>query len=476
VSERAIYERAGMLALEPRAFLDLFLVSPQPVENRVLGDVEVVDIRGPLDTRTGGVFDSYEAITARVRIAAEGKSKAIVLRIDSPGGEAAGVVEAARTMRAAAAAAGKPLFAFVDGKACSAAYGLACAAQRIVIGYTAIVGSIGIINTRRDMSGADAAQGQHFTVVASGNRKKDGHPHVAATPEEIAATKAQVDSLAEVFVALVGELRGLDPARVKDTEAGTYHGQAAIHAGLADQVGSFDEALAAVVAERKETPMAAKTLGSTPRAGDYEDGRAALERAAKGEGKQAAGAKRALAALDAEPDDDDKKDDDAKKAEGGDDDKKDDDKKDDDAKKAEGGDDDKKDDDKKDEKAEASSSLETRLAKLETRYEAADRSALLATRPDIPESLSKALASKPLAIVREILDATPRQAAPKHAAAASTIGTRGATQGAPAPSAEANEMDLRMGLIDEQLSTRRVGNVQQFGVFPKAATAAGGAK
>ena len=381
---------------------------------------------------------------------------------DSPGGEAGGVMEAARGLRAAAAAAGKPLWAYVDGCACSAAYALACAADRIVVGHTSRVGSIGIINTRVDLTAGDAASGVRYAVVASGARKSDGHPHVAVSDAEIKAMQVHVDALADVFFRLVAELRGLTPEAVKSTEAGVFHGAAAQAEGLVDETNSFDSMLAAL-ASKGASPMPATLL----------DTRAALDELAKGEGDDALAAQRAIAAID-----------------GGKEKDKDEETEDDEA-----------DDDKADDKAEkvAASSSSGRvsaslagelaasvnaqgkmLAQLMADREGEQRATLLATRPDLEPGLAKLLASKPVAEVRDLLEAMPKPALPKLAAAAAVTGTRGEQQGAPAPSAQAHELDLRMGLVTPRMGVERVGNVMRFGVLltpaPSEAAKDGGSK
>lgn len=436
------YERSGVLAIEPQAFLGLFFASPEPPVNTRLGDVEIVDIRGPLDQHDDRWCDSYEAISRRVRLACEGDAKAIVLRIDSPGGEAAGCFEAARSLRSMAAAVGKPLYAYVDGKALSAAYALACAASRIVVSDTATIGSIGVISTRSDYTEQDAARGVRFAVVANGKRKTDGHPHVPISEDELKATQAIVDSIAGVFHGLVAELRGTTPAAVAALEAGVFHGQAAVSAGLVDEVLSFD-ALLASIAGGGNTNMTTK----------YEEARKALEEAAKGEGDEAKKAKRALAAMD-----DDKSDDDDKaKSESDKDDEK-----------AESEGDDKDDDDDKEESKKAASATGSvgastaadlaaalsaqskRLAKLEAQREGEERKALFASRPDLDPALVKVLETKPLAEVKAIVDAIPKPKVPKPAAASTVTGTRGEGQGegtaARLPPEEKARLDAMMGL------------------------------
>ena len=469
------YKRSGILAVHPQAFFELFML-PETRENEERDGVTIVDICGPLTQHAEGWFDSFEAIRQRVQSACESAATAIVLRIDSPGGDAAGCFDTARAIRAMCDAAGKPLWAHVDGKACSAGYALAAAAGRICLGDTGIVGSIGVVSAREDVSAMNAARGIRVALIASGVRKADGNPDVPLTEAEFTATQELVDSMAGVFFELVADMRGISVAAVEALQAGVFHGVAAIKARLADEVQSFDEMLAAIAS------------GGMSMSSPYEKAKAALEEAAAGDDANAAAAKRALAAMDEpkdEPEGDEPKDD-----------KKDDDEK------AEGADDAPKPGDDDDKKAAASSAtgkaaastadialqaltevnqLKAQLAREKLKTE---RDALLATRPDLPADLLPVLRAADLATVRNYLKSMPKASAgkpvAKPAATATVTGTRGAGQGGPdasPPATAVNEMDRAMGLTTSALACRREGNALKFGVFETAHSApAGGVK
>ena len=210
--------------------------------------VALVDVSGPLSQRAWSCWmwegDGYDAIRLRMsRALADPNVQSIVLRIDSPGGEVAGLNEAVRAMRAEASAAGKPVVVYVDELAASAAYALATVGDEIVTPESGCLGSIGVILavTKRDR--ANEAAGLSTFVITSGARKADGHPFVAATDEEIAAFQAEVDALAQMFGALVAERRGGDAARWLGLEAACFYGHEAVSKGLADRVGGFEMAV-----------------------------------------------------------------------------------------------------------------------------------------------------------------------------------------------------------------------------------------
>jgi ClpP class serine protease len=95
-----------------------------------------------LDSRSG--LTSYEGIAAQLRAAGQDPEvRSVLLDISSPGGEAAGMAGLADLIRSVRQT--RPVTAFVNDMAASAAYGIASAANEIVISPTSIVGSIGVV-------------------------------------------------------------------------------------------------------------------------------------------------------------------------------------------------------------------------------------------------------------------------------------------------------------------------------------------
>jgi hypothetical protein len=88
--------------------------------------------------------------------------------------------------------------------------------------------------------------GRKYTAVYAGARKNDFSTHQPLSDDARANLQGEIDRLYDMFVASVARNRGLKPALIRNTDAGLYWGEKAVSAGLADQVGCFDEALAAV--------------------------------------------------------------------------------------------------------------------------------------------------------------------------------------------------------------------------------------
>lgn len=211
------------------------------------GKVAVIPIHGTLVRRTSGIeaesgLASYTGIAAQLDAAlASPEIAAILLDIDSPGGESGGVFDLADRIRAASEV--KPVWAVANDMAFSAAYALASAATRVFVARTGGVGSIGVIAMHVDQSVKDAQDGVRYTAVFAGERKNDLNPHEPISNEAHAVLKAEVVRIYDLFVETVARHRGLDADAVRATEAGLFFGPDAVATGLADAVGSLEDAL-----------------------------------------------------------------------------------------------------------------------------------------------------------------------------------------------------------------------------------------
>ena len=220
--------------------------APRPNMQGAVG-IAVIPIHGTLVKRTLGLeaasgLTSYQDIGVMLDAAlADPSVTGILLDVDSPGGEASGSFELARRVREAAAV--KPVWAVANDMAFSAAYALASAAARLFVARTGGVGSIGVIAMHVDQSVKDAHDGVRYTAVFAGERKNDLNPHEPISNEAHAVLKAEVDRIYDLFVETVARHRGLDADAVRATEAGLFFGPDAVATGLADAVGSLDDAL-----------------------------------------------------------------------------------------------------------------------------------------------------------------------------------------------------------------------------------------
>lgn len=210
--------------------------------------IAIISVIGTLVRRTVGLeaqsgLTSYTTIGQQLaEAAADPNIKAILLDIDSPGGEAGGAFDLADQIYTARKA--KPIWAVANEEAFSAAYAIAAAASKIYVSRTGGVGSIGVIAVHLDQSQAEADAGLKYTAIYAGAHKNDLSPHEPLSDPARAALQTEVDRVYELFVSTVMRTRGLTQEAIKSTEAGLFFGADAVSTGLADKLGTFDDAYA----------------------------------------------------------------------------------------------------------------------------------------------------------------------------------------------------------------------------------------
>ena len=250
---------ARPLALAPRAVEALLGETPTPQSagpgwQMSEGSIGHLPILGPLVQRGDwltGLFGiaSYDDIAAAAEAAfTDPGTRAVLMEIDSPGGEVAGLFDFVDRLAALKAVTGKPLWAIAREQALSASYAIASVADRLLVTQTGEVGSIGVIAVHVDQSAHDQAEGRQYTLIHAGAKKVDGNPHVPLSPEALADIQADVDDLYARLVARVARARGVNPEAIASTEAAIYRGQHAVAAGLADGIATLDGAHADLLA------------------------------------------------------------------------------------------------------------------------------------------------------------------------------------------------------------------------------------
>lgn len=239
---------AAAQAAALRAHRDAGLAAPQGYTVTVAG-IAVVPIVGPLVTRGDWLSmllgaASYGEITDAIANAtADPAARAVLLEVDSPGGEIGGLFDLVDQIAALRDAADKPLWAVANESAMSAAFAIASVADRLYVTRTAEIGSVGIVAIHVDESVADAMAGLNWTLIHAGARKIDGNPHEPLSGSARVDIQADVDGLHAEFVALVARNRGLAADVVRATEAAIYRGQRAVDVGFADKLGTLGRAL-----------------------------------------------------------------------------------------------------------------------------------------------------------------------------------------------------------------------------------------
>jgi signal peptide peptidase SppA len=231
--------------------------------------VGIITITGSLVNRGAWVgassgLTSYEGIGHQLKSAAADPAvRSVILDLHSPGGEAVGALETAALVRDLAAV--KRTVAIVNGMAASAAYAIASGASEIVTTETGVSGSIGVVLLHADFSRQLDREGITPTLIHAGAHKVDGNPFEPLSADVREDLQAEVNAFYDAFLATVAKGRGnrLTAAAARGTEARTFIGKAAVEAGTADRVGSFEMVLAEL--SRATTPKGGRSTSQDRR-------------------------------------------------------------------------------------------------------------------------------------------------------------------------------------------------------------------
>ncbi len=175
--------------------------------------------------------------------------KAVVLRINSPGGGVTASDMMYSEVLAFKKRTQRPVVAVLMDVAASGGYYLACSADEIVAQPTTVTGSIGVIMQTVSFAGTMSKLGISADAITSGKMKDAGSPLRTMRPEEREVFQKLVSQFYDRFVAVVaaGRSKKLTEAKVRELADGrVYSAEQALEMGFIDAIGSPKEALAAV--------------------------------------------------------------------------------------------------------------------------------------------------------------------------------------------------------------------------------------
>jgi len=171
--------------------------------------------------------------------------KAVVLRVNSPGGVVAPTQEIFAAIQRARKA-GKPVVATLGAVAASGGYYVAAAADRIYANPGTLTGSIGVVMQMANLEGLLKKVGVEYVVVKAGAYKDTGNFARTMSPEERKMLQALLDDVYSQFVDAVAEGRGLERVDVLAfAEGRIYTGQQALALKMVDEMGGFEDAVEA---------------------------------------------------------------------------------------------------------------------------------------------------------------------------------------------------------------------------------------
>jgi signal peptide peptidase SppA len=203
--------------------------------------IPVVRVHGVLGKHLSGMAISCGGADYDDRVRAIGEaaraatSQAVVVHFHSPGGMAQGCAEAFDAIRRIRAETGKPIYAFVDGNCCSAAYYMAGACDAIYATRSAQLGCIGAMHTLTVATEANAKAGIVRRTFKTATMKDLGNPYRERTPEEDAVIQARIDYLGGIFRTDMAASRPQIAAEVFETGL-SYFAPDALRLGLVDEI------------------------------------------------------------------------------------------------------------------------------------------------------------------------------------------------------------------------------------------------
>ena len=193
----------------------------------------------------GIILDGDQAVRELREHADNPAIKAVVVRVNSPGGVVGPTQEIVSGMERVRKA-GKPVVASFGAVAASGGYYIGTAADRIFANPGTLTGSIGVIMQMANVEGLLKKAGVEYVVIKAGAYKDVGNFSRAMTPEERRILQALLDEVDAPFVAAVVKGRGLDEGTVRTFADGRiYSGQQAHALKMVDELGGFEDAVEA---------------------------------------------------------------------------------------------------------------------------------------------------------------------------------------------------------------------------------------
>jgi protease IV len=188
------------------------------------------------------IIDAKDYIDQIKTFAKNDAVKAIVVRIDSPGGAVAPSQEIFQEIRKAAAV--KPVIASMGTIATSGGYYIAAAATGIMANPGTITGSIGVILGYTNFEKLFEKIGLYPVVIKSGQYKDIASPVRQMTPEEKALLQNFSDGVHNQFIEHVAEGRGMAVDEIRQIADGRiFTGEKALALGLVDRLGNLEDAI-----------------------------------------------------------------------------------------------------------------------------------------------------------------------------------------------------------------------------------------
>lgn len=217
-----------------------------PLENTrtvtTRGKTAVIPVIGSI-IRYGNMFSRVSGATSLDILSLDFQSAldnpeidTILLQLDTPGGQAAGISEFADRIKAS----NKKVIAYIDSQCASAGYWIASACDEIIANKMAMIGSLGVVFAMQDTSEADAKNGiKNIEIVSNVSPKK--RPDITSKEGQSQIQK-WADSLGSLFIEAVADFRGVSVETVlaKFGQGDMFLAEEALNVGMIDRLGDFE--------------------------------------------------------------------------------------------------------------------------------------------------------------------------------------------------------------------------------------------
>jgi Periplasmic serine proteases (ClpP class) len=216
---------------------------------RMIGSIAVLPLFGTLVPRANLFTETSGATSAELfgkrfdQLMDDASVGAIVIDVDSPGGQVTGIEELSKKIFDARGR--KPVVAVANHLAASAAYWIATSADELVISPSGEVGSIGVFAVHEDESERNTKDGVKVTMISEGKYKTEGNPYEPLSEEARASMQERVSEVYDTFVKAVARNRGVKASDVREGygEGRGITAKKAVQMGMADRVATLDETI-----------------------------------------------------------------------------------------------------------------------------------------------------------------------------------------------------------------------------------------
>ena len=224
--------------------------------------IAVINVRGVIVSEDDSIGSSHVSVSrlvcARIRkAAADSKVKALIVNLNTPGGEVVASDEIYAEIKRFRKQTGKPAVAMMNTMAASGGYYAAAACHPIIANKLTLTGSIGVIISTVNYRGLFEKIGLQSEVYTSGKMKDMLNGGRMRTPEEIQIVQQLVRNTYNEFTRIVAESRKIPVEKIRTTEIGDgriFDGEQALKLGLVDSLGYFRDAVEITAGKAKLQP------------------------------------------------------------------------------------------------------------------------------------------------------------------------------------------------------------------------------